>query len=193
MIKKFIYLFSLLVISTMAIQSQDINNKWSINIGSGGVLYPGEYDPNVGFIFTEQFPRISISRYMFKNITFSGALSNSTNDLKKYTTLDGEIRYDFGTSENLISIYALIGGSIIDANKKLITLNFGVGGTLWISDSWGLSSQLMYKHIPNILGIPKRYQTPHIYACGGIVYRFSFSNPISFQKKSTSSRKRLWN
>lgn len=177
----------------MAIQSQDINNKWSINIGSGGVLYPGEYDSNVGFKFTEQFPRISISRYMFKNITFSGALSNSTNKTKKYTTLDGEIRYDFGTSENVISIYALIGGSIIDANKKLPTLNFGAGGTLWISDSWGLSSQLMYKHIPDIVEIPKRYQTPHIYACGGIVYRFSFSNPISFQKKSTSSRKRLWN
>ena len=185
MIKKVIYLLSIL--STMVIQSQDINNKWAINIGSGLVIYPGKPDPNMGFKYTEQFPRISISRYMFKNITFSGALSISPIQRKKYTTFDGEIRYDFGTSENIISIYALIGGSIIDTKKVLPTLNFGAGGTLWISDSWGLNSQLMYKYIPEVA---KSYQKPHIYAGGGIVYRFS--NRTGSQKNPTLSRKRLW-
>ena len=74
MIKKCIYLFSVSILFTTAIQSQDISNKWAINIGSGLVIYPGEYDPYLGFRYTEQFPRISISRYMFKNITFSGAI-----------------------------------------------------------------------------------------------------------------------
>ena len=71
MIKKRIYLFSLSILFTTAIQSQDISNKWAINIGSGLVIYPGKYDRNMGFNYSEQFPRISISRYMFKNITFS--------------------------------------------------------------------------------------------------------------------------
>lgn len=173
----------------MTIQSQDINSKWAINIGSGALLYSVENAESIGYRFTEQFPRFSISRYMFKNTTFSGALSMSPNQKKKYTTIDGEIRYDFGTSENMISIYALLGGSIIDAKKTLPTLNFGAGGTLWINDSWGLSSQIMYKYIPEVA---KRYETPHVYASGGVVYRFSSSNPISFQKKSTSIRKRIW-
>ncbi|MDG1743974.1 MAG: hypothetical protein P8H19_05195 [Polaribacter sp.] len=190
MIKKRIYLFSLSILFTTAIQSQDISNKWAINIGSGLVIYPGKYDRNMGlgFKYSEQFPRISISRYMFKNITFSGALSISPIQRKKYTTFDGEIRYDFGTSENIISIYALIGGSIIE-NKKMVlpTLNFGAGGTLWISDSWGLNSQLMYKYIPEVA---KNYQKPHIYAGGGIVYRFS--SQTASQKNPTLNRKRLW-
>ena len=188
MIKKRIYLFSLSILFTTAIQSQDISNKWAINIGSGLVIYPGKYDRNMGFRYTEQFPRFSISRYMFKNITFSGALSISPIQRKKYTTFDGEIRYDFCTSENIISIYALIGGSIIE-NKKMVlpTLNFGAGGTLWISDSWGLNSQLMYKYIPEVA---KNYQKPHIYAGGGIVYRFS--NRTTSQKNPTLNRKRLW-
>ena len=92
------------ILFTTAIQSQDISNKWAINIGSGLVIYPGKYDPYLGFRYTEQFPRFSISRYMFKNITFSGALSISPNQRKKYTTLDGEIKYDYSTSENIISI-----------------------------------------------------------------------------------------
>jgi hypothetical protein len=190
MIKKRIYLFSLSILFTTAIQSQDISNKWAINIGSGLVIYPGKYDRNMGlgFKYSEQFPRISISRYMFKNITFSGALSISPIQRKKYTTFDGEIRYDFGTSENIISIYALIGGSIIENKKKVLpTLNFGAGGTLWISDSWGLNSQLMYKYIPEVA---KNYQKPHIYAGGGIVYRFS--SQTASQKNPTLNRKRLW-
>jgi hypothetical protein len=187
MIKKLIYLFSLSILSTIGVQSQDINNKWAINIGAGLVIYPGKYDPNMSFKYSEQFPRISISRFMFKNITFSGALSISPNQRKKYTTFDGEMRYDFGTSENIISVYALLGGSFIDKKKVLPTLNFGAGGTLWINDSWGLNSQLMYKYIPDVA---KRYQKPHIYAGGGIVYRFS--NQTASQKNPTLSRKRLW-
>lgn len=187
MIKKYIYLFSLSILFTMGIQSQDISNKWAINIGSGIVIYPGEYDPYLGFRYTEQFPRFSVSRYMFKNITFSGALSISPNQRKKYTTLDGEIRYDFGTSENIISIYALIGGSITDTKTLHLTLNFGAGGTLWVSDSWGLNSQLMYKDVSEFAKI---YQKPHFYAGGGIVYRFS--NRTTSQKKATWNRKRLW-
>lgn len=180
--KKLIYLF--LILSTMAIQSQDINNKWAINIGFVGIKYYGDSDSNRGFVSAKQFPRISISRYTSKNITLSGAFSTSPNKTNKYTTFDGEIRYDFGTSENIVSLYALIGGSIVESKTVDPTLNFGAGGTLWITDSWGLNSQLMYKYIIN--------QTPHIYCFGGIVYRFS-NRRTSFQKKSTWSRKRLWN
>ena len=99
--KKLIYLF--LILSTMAIQSQDINNKWAINIGFVGIKYYGDSDSNRGFVSAKQFPRISISRYTSKNITLSGAFSTSPNKTNKYTTFDGEIRYDFGASENIVS------------------------------------------------------------------------------------------
>lgn len=175
----------LVIFITVAIQSQDINNKWVIGIGAGGALYSEADGPTIGYRYSEQFPRISFARYLFKNISFAGAFSTAIDSHKKYTTIDGELRYDFGTSENRLSPYILIGGSLIDQKNLLPLVNLGVGGTLWISDSFGLNGQLMYKI--NHLGYQS--QGSHIYVSGNLIYRFSLGNGSS---KKSGNRRRLW-
>ena len=169
---------------TLMLQGQDNNNKWAIGFGAGGLLYSEGNNASVGYRFTEQFPRISIARYVFKNITLAGSFSSSINEDKKYTTLGGELRYDFGTSENLISIHVLIGGSLIDAKRLIPVLDFGVGGTLWIFERIGLNGQLIYKY--NNLGTIS--QPSHIFASGGLVYRFNIGNGGG----NVQARRRLW-
>lgn len=177
------YLIILFIFLTMSLQSQDSNNKWAIGFGAGGLLYSAEDGPAIGYRYSEQFPRISIATYIFKNVTFSGAFSTSIDPNRKYTTIDGELRYDFGTSENMLSPYVLIGGSFIDAKYLLPGLNFGVGGTLWISERFGLNGQLMYKY--NHLGFES--QRSHTYGSGGIVYRFNLDTG-----RGRDGRRRIW-
>ena len=185
--KFFIVIFFVL---TIALNGQDQNNKWAIGVGSGALLY-SKNGPDIGYRFTEQFPRISVARYLFKNISIAGAYSQSLDANKKYTTFDGEVRYDFGTSENLIQIYALIGGSLIDTKHLLPLANFGAGGALWFSEKFGLYGRLTYKY--NHIGFNS--QDSHIYAAGGVIYRFSISAG-SYQKnkriRKDTSRKRIW-
>lgn len=183
--------FSILVLMLVFItaRAQDVNKRWAIGIGSGALLYSKNDLKTIGFRYSEQFPRLSVARYMFKNTTFVGQFSTSVDENKKYLVLDGDIRYDFGTSENLISIYVLLGGSLVDTKYLLPIINLGAGGTLWVSNTIGLNSQLVYKY--NNSGF--KSQASHIFASGGIVFRFSLGadkNGYSHTKKK--SRKRLW-
>ena len=183
-ISKYIYITTISLFLTLILQSQNNNNKWAVGIGSGALLYSEGNSLTVGYRFTQQFPRIFIARYMFKNVSFAGAFSKSIDENKKYTTLDGQLLYDFGTSENLISIHVLIGGSFIDAKSIIPVLDFGAGGTLWIFERIGLNGQLIYKY--NNLGTIS--QPSHIFASGGLVYRFN----IGSAARSHGGRRRLW-
>jgi len=182
----------LTLLLTVAIHSQDFNNKWAISIGAGGTLYQQDDLQSIGYRYSEQFPRISVSRYLFKSITFAGTFSTSFDSEKKYTTFDGELRYDFGTSQNLVNVYALVGGSLVDTKYLLPVLNFGFGGTLWFSNSFGINSQMVYKN--NHLGF--KSQASHIFGSGSIIYRFNFGNSNrankSSRKRKGSKRTRLW-
>lgn len=177
------------------ILSQNQEKKWTLTFGSASVLYSTENSSAVGARYLAQFPRFSIGRYMFKNTTFVGSISSSYGGFQKYTTFDGEARYDFGTSENRISPYILIGGSFIEAAKLTPTLNFGAGGTLWISERFGLNGQLVYKISENRF----TSERSHTFGSVGLVYRFSFSKSSAsgFSTNRTtvrnSRRKRLWN
>lgn len=185
------YFFTFLLLFTMTLHSQDYNNKWAFGIGSGALLYSKDASSSIGYRYTELFPRIVVSRYLFKNITIAGAFSKSINEDKKYITYDGEIRYDFGTSENLIHIYALIGGSLIDTKHVLPLLNFGAGGSLRVYEGFGLFGQLTYKY--NHIGFNS--QGSHIFASAGLIYRFklgSGSSSRSRNNRSKGSRVRLW-
>ncbi|WP_397445489.1 hypothetical protein [Polaribacter sp. R77954] len=179
------HLFTLLLFLALSIQCQDRINKWAIGLGAGGLLYSEKDLEKIGYRFSEQFPRLTIARYMFKNVTIAGSFSQSIQEQKRYVTFDGEIRYDFGTSENLLNVYVLVGGSLIDTRFTLPLVNFGVGGALWVSDNFGLQGQLLYKY--NNSGFQS--QASHVFASGGIVYRFSLGNKYQSRKKS---RTRLW-
>ncbi|MDN3618548.1 MULTISPECIES: hypothetical protein [Polaribacter] len=165
--------------------SQNEVNNWAVTLGSGSVLYSVENGPDMGGRLIPQFPRLSVAAYVFKNITLAGSISSDFNDNQKYTTYDGEVRYDFGTSENTINPYILIGGSLIKSKHVLPTLNFGIGGTLWISDHFGLQGVIMHKYNE------ERFQSQrsHTYGAVGVTYRFSLSGGNG---RSTSGRKRIW-
>ncbi|WP_139059125.1 hypothetical protein [Polaribacter reichenbachii] len=176
------------------IKAQDANNKWAIGVGAAGLLYSAKDGSAVGFRYSDQFPRFTLATYAFTNITLSAAISTSRNEGKQYTTFDGDIRYDFGTSENTLSIYALLGGSLVDTKDYLAPfINIGGGGTLWLTDRFGLNGQAMYKI--NYYGLQS--QGSHIYVGGAIVYRFSFSGSGGGSSgrsrvRRDTGRKRIW-
>lgn len=189
--KYFIFLLFFLTLKNQ-IKAQDFSDRWVFGFGAAGSLYSEKDASKVGFRYSSQFPQFSLARYMFKNVTFAGAISTSISQDRKYTTLDGEVRYDFGTSENTLSIYGLIGGSLVDS-KDYVTpfINFGGGGTLWLSDRIGLHGQMIYK--VNYYNVSK--QGSHIFASGSIVYRFSLNGNSNKARnvKRDSPRKRIWN
>lgn len=170
--------------------SQDLNNKWIVGLGSGTVLYSQKDQSKIGFRYSQQFPRFTIGRYIFRNVSFVGHFSSSTNENNKYTTFDGDIRYDFGTSENTLSFYALIGGSLIDTKLLLPLVNVGGGSTLWLSERVGLNGQLMYK----INNSGFNSQASHFFGSAGLVFRFDFGGGSGFSKSrgNRGSRRRLW-
>lgn len=187
---KFLILLALLLIIKSEIKGQDQNNRWAASFGGAFLIYPEDVGrQNIGFIYNSQLPRFSLARYMFKNVTFVGAFSTSFEE-HVYTTFDGEARYDFGTSENSLSIYGLVGASLVNSKDYLAPfINFGGGGTLWVSDRLGLNGQLILKM--NYLNL--ELQGSHVYASGGIVYRFSFFGGSSNRNiRRDRSRKRIW-
>lgn len=194
-----LYIVFFLTIST-TFYAQNDERKWMIGFGSASVLYSQEDGPAVEGRYIAQFPRLIGGLYAFKNITLVGSISVEFNDNQGYKTLDGFIRYDFGTSMNKVSPYVLLGGSTIKSYRSkyfLPTLNFGAGSTFWFSDKFGLNGELMYKFNEERFSSQKS----HIFAGLAIVYRFSlFGNSSSLGGGSSkrkimkdSKRKRIWN
>ncbi|NVJ89837.1 MAG: hypothetical protein HWD82_10430 [Flavobacteriaceae bacterium] len=158
--------------------SQNPSNKWVAGIHMGSVLYNEVNALKVGGAYIDQIPRLTLSRYMFNNITFEAGIGFSVIDSQKYTTFDGIAKYDFGTSYDNIVPYVLIGGSFISAEKFTPTLNFGVGNTFWVYPNYGINIQIMYKFSETRF----ESQTSHIYPTVGIIYSF----------KPRNMRTRLW-
>ena len=126
----------------------------------------------IGGSFVYQSPRINISKYIFKNLTLDAGFSTAIFDSQKYTTFDGILRYDFGTSFNNTVPYVLIGGSIVSAARPTPTLNIGVGNTFWVYPSYGINFQLIYKYSENRF----ESQYSHLYPSVGLVYSFKPRN-----------------
>ena len=178
----------ILIILLFALKSfgQNNENKWAITFGSGLVIYEEKDASAMSGRYISQFPRFSVATYLLKNVTLVGSISTDFNDeIQDYTTFDGELRYDFGTSENMLTPYVLIGGSLIKSKHLLPTLNFGAGITLWVSNRIGLHGQLQYRYNEERFNS----QRSHTFMSGGIVYRFSLSGDSGGRK---SERKRLW-
>ena len=163
---------------TSSLFSQNENNRWTFGVDIAWVTYSEADKLTVGGKFINQTPRFTLSRYMFKNITFSGSVSTAIGDNQKYTTFDGVARYDFGTSQNNVVPYVLLGGSFIKAKVLTPTVNFGLVNTFWFSSRLGLNLQLMYKYSQDKFSS----QTSHIMPSFGLVYSFG----------SRSLNPRLW-
>lgn len=176
--KNYFILAFLLV--TLSLSSQNSDNKWIIGVNIGSVLYSNTDADKVGGAYIDQIPRINISRYLFKNLTLDGAFGTTLIDSNKYTTLDGTLRYDFGTSYENVVPYVLLGGSFITATQLTPTLNFGAGNTFWIFPNYGLNLQVMYKYSETRFNVNNQYS--HLYTTIGLVYSF----------KSRNMNRRLW-
>lgn len=159
---------------SFVVNAQNPEERWTAGLHAGSVLYSDAGGANVGGSYIDQLPRITLSRYMFKNITFQAGLGISTIDAQKYTTFDGLAKYDFGNSYDKLVPYVFIGGSFIDAKRVTPTLNFGVGNTFWFSPNYGINAQLMYKFSENRF----ESQSSHIYTSIGIVYSFKPRNMV---------------
>lgn len=178
-------------VTTLSCFSQNEQRKWAIDVGSSSVLYEKGSSAQIGYRYLEIAPRIGFTKYIFKDISIAGAISGSIVDGKDYISLDSEIRYGFGTSNkrifNLISIYGLVGGSYLPEPLS-ITLNIGGGGTLWVSDNFGLTARMVYKYF----GLPE-FPRSHIYASGGFVYQFSLGSRRGKNRKLVrGNRSRIW-
>lgn len=163
-----------------SIKAQNEDDKWVIGLNIGSVLYSNADADKVGGAYIDQIPRINISRYLFKNLTLDAAFGTTFLDPQKYTTLDGILRYDFGTSYENVVPYVLLGGSFITATQLTPTLNFGAGNTFWILPNYGLNIQVMYKFSESRFNVNNQYS--HLYTTIGLVYSF----------KSRNMSRRLW-
>lgn len=173
--------FILLAIIAFSFQSnaQNEDQKWVVGASIAGAKYSFEAGKIVGGQLAYQSPRFNISRYIFKGFTLDAAFATAIGDNQKYTTFDGALRYDFGTSENNVVPYVLVGGSILSAIETSSTLNFGAGTTFWFSSKYGLNMQLLYKLSPTNY----ESQRSHIYPSIGLVYSFG----------NRSLNPRIWN
>ncbi|WP_435414278.1 hypothetical protein [Polaribacter aestuariivivens] len=166
--KKFIVTALFLFTFLLNVNAQNEGSKWTAGVSLAGAKYSFEDAKVVGGQLAYQSPRLNISRYLFKGLTLDGAFATAVGDNQKYTTFDGILRYDFGTSVNNVVPYILLGGSFISALKFTPTLNFGAGNTFWFTPKYGLNLQLMYKFSESKFDSQKS----HIYFSFGIVYSF---------------------
>jgi hypothetical protein len=163
-----IFLFFL----SFSLVSQNSENKWTVGFSLASAKYTDFQGKILGSSFINQSPRINISRYLFKNLTLDAGFSTSIFDEQKYTTLDGILRYDFGTSYDNVVPYLLIGGSIVSGVKMTPVLNFGAGNTFWIKPNYGINLQVIYKYSEDKF----ESQYSHIYTSIGIIYSLNSRN-----------------
>lgn len=174
------FFIAIFLIFSISLNGQNNDNKWTFGSSLAFAKYMSTPDAiAVGGEFVYQSPRFNLSKYMFYNITFDGGISTAIGDTQRYTTFDGTMRYDFGTSNNNVVPYVLLGGSFISANAFTPTLNFGAGNTFWFSQKYGFNLQFMYKYSEEKF----QSQFSHVYLSAGLVYSFG-SRPMS---------PRLWN
>jgi hypothetical protein len=167
----------LLLLSVLSISAQETNERWGIRLSSASVLYSAKDGPTVGGRYIATIPGISVSKYLGKKMTISVTFSNSINDTQQYFSSDFNLSYDIFNPKSFLRPYLLGGVGVVNLLDTGLTLNLGGGGTLWISKSIGLHSQLMYK----VSTIGSNLQRSHFFGSAGIVYSFS-----------SSRNKRLW-
>jgi len=182
--KKIIAVAILLCVCSTSL-GQNKANKWVVGI-SGSLITFGDDGANsiLQERFNFQFPKLNVSRYMFKGLTLDAGvtigvldkLDGFYNNAFDYFSFDGNIRYDFNLSDENLVPYIGIGGSIVGAPTKTIpgsnatpTINVSLGGTFWISPRWGINAQGTFKYSRE----DHRSMRSHAQLSAGLVYSIS--------------------
>ena len=163
-------LASFFVLGFTAVQAQDENNPWAIEVGVNAVdFYPTGGDAPAGGMFKDFFnvsdhwnilpamSRISVARYIGGGFVLEGAGSvnqiskfgdTSVDDLSYYA-LDGTAKYSLRALLNSgwLDPHVGVGGGYhwLD-NDGSATLNGSAGLSFWFSDNIALNVQSTYKH-----------------------------------------------
>lgn len=154
---------------------QNKESKWVVGASIGVVKFASEDSRFIGEQFIFQMPKLNVSRYFYNGLTLDAAISFNTIDevgsLYKnnvsYLSLDGALKYDFGTSNNNLVPYVLLGSSLLKTTYKMTpTLNIGGGGTFWLNSRYGFNMQLLYKSSAESF----ESMRSHTYFSFGLVY-----------------------
>lgn len=171
--KKTIFILSVFFAASILAQSK--SKKWQIGVGVGIVQFSDEDASFIGDKYLFQIPRLNLTVPITENLSVDGAMSFNTFDpgfienSVKYFSMDGSLRYSFNQVSEKFFPYVFVGGSLVDSERKMTpTFNFGAGATYWISDSFGLNTQLYYKYSLESF----ESMRSHIQVTGGIVYAF---------------------
>lgn len=162
----------LVLLYTISYSSQENSGNWSVSLNIASTLYLPKDDATVlrGGNIIYQFPRITLSKYIGNNLTVTGAFSSDFGlDDQKYTSFDLYGNYEIFKIFKKINVYALAGASLVSRQDVTPLLNLGGGGTLWLSKSIGLNSELFYKFN---LGSSDTERS-HFFSSVGIVYSFN--------------------
>ncbi|MDY0780490.1 outer membrane beta-barrel protein [Tenacibaculum sp. IB213877] len=151
MIFKKLLFFTVIMVGLCSF-AQTKNNTWQLGVGTGVVKFAEEDAAYIGDQYMFQVPRLNLTIPISHSLAFDGALSFNTFDVgfitnsAKYFSMDGSLRYTFNFDEKFFP-YVFAGGSIVDSERKMTpTMNIGAGANYWITDSFGVNSQLYYKH-----------------------------------------------
>jgi hypothetical protein len=160
------YLLAFLLISFGNFVAQDGSRSWSVGLNSSSVLYSEKDGLVVGGRHIAIIPGVSLSKYIGNKTTISFTLSKSIKDSQKYLSSDVNLNYELLNPDYKLRIYVLSGIGIVNLLETGVTLNLGSGGTLWITDRFGLNGQLIYK----LSALGGDLQKSHIFGTAGIVY-----------------------
>lgn len=167
--------FILLVFISASTIAQVKNRKWQFGVGASVVKFSDEDASYIGDKNLFQIPRLNLTVPINDNLSVDGAISFNSFDIgfiensAKYFSMDGSLRYSFTNFSDKFFPYVFVGGSLVDSDRKMTpTFNFGAGATYWITDKFGLNTQLYYKYSLESF----ESMRSHIQITGGIVFAF---------------------
>jgi len=172
--------FTILLLFTFVSNSiaQHEKSEWVIGTSLAFAKFTDFQGTILGESIVQQSPRINVTKYLFNAFSADIGFSTAAFDTQSYSTFDGVLRYDFGTSLSNRVPYLLLGGSYVVAEETTPTLNIGAGTTFWVKPNYGINIQFMYKFSEDRF----ESQYSHFYPSIGFVYSF----------KSRNLNPRLW-
>jgi len=192
--KLFLTSFVIFLLSVLSACSQDSDMKWSVAINSSAVLFNQEGIDKVKDGLNSQFPSLQISRKIGVNLSIDLLYTIEMIEVIKgansfpYSSLDAYLRYDLPELFFNIVPFGGIGlgyisGATTTPNPKgSVSLNFMGGGTLWITERFGLTGRLIYKNVSS----SSESMSSHVQGLGGIIFN------LNLGLKSLGNRKRIW-
>lgn len=193
-IKHLLTFFLIFLLTVLSVRSQDSDNGLYVAFSSSALLFNQEGIDKVKDGLNSQFPNLQVSRKIGVNISIDLIYTREMIEIIKggnafpYSSLDAYLRYDLPELFFNIVPFGGIGlgyisGATTTPNPKgSVSLNFMGGGTLWISERFGLTGRLIYKNVSS----SSESMSSHLQGLGGIIFN------LDLGLISPGNRKRIW-